>query len=636
MERLDKPTDGSAWTLATWAWLAGVAALILWHGWLTFALFGDDPWERITNAQPIMSGAHPQHLYLASVGAKAIITHGRTTVYDWRYQIGYPKTPIFDGARLGELFLLLGGGTYQPALYKIGFVMVCMLVPIFLIVACRSLGYGHGTTLLATLLGELVWWGQHGRSSVLTGDCELYLASLATLAHVGLLIAYHRTASVGSWIGLLLTGIVGWFLQPLLFPLALPVLLIYYLSVGTRHDFLTWHAAFWCVEIFAVVVNLPWLIEWVDSWWLRTPLPSAVDLLEHRTFETIWTAPIWGGPTNRTLAVILFGSAFVGALVLNYRRERAAARLLLASCSGSLALALLGVAWEPLGLLGTSILFAPAMWFACVLAARAWVSAGAWLWQAGRCGRGVLIVALLAIAAALGWGTDLPENLFDRMQPRETLEIGLGPDRKAIVDALIHHTTDDARILWEDRPRNRQASRWAALLPLLTDRCFIGGLDPDGFMEHSSISLMNQSLDSQPIATWTDEYLAEYCWRYNVRWIVAWSPSVVQRFENWPLAKKVQSFKDGETGWLFVIDRVPSFALKGNAEFLSCDGRNIVLGNVVPDNGEVVISLHYQAGMRASLPRVQIERAEWGQDRIGFIRLRLAERAAGVTVTWER
>ena len=37
---------------------------------------------------------------------------------------------------------------------------------------------------------------------------------------------------------------------------ALPILLIYYLSVGARHDFLTWHAAFWCVEIFAIVVNL--------------------------------------------------------------------------------------------------------------------------------------------------------------------------------------------------------------------------------------------------------------------------------------------------------------------------------------------------------------------------------------------
>lgn len=636
MERPETPADGSAWTPPTWAWLTGAAALIVWHGWLTLALFGDDPLERLTNTQPITSGTHGQHLYLATVGAKAIVTHGRSTVYDHRYQIGYPKTPIFDGARLGELFLLLGGGTYQPAVYKIGFVITCMMVPIFLMVACRSLGFGVGTTLLATLLGELVWWGQHGRSSVLTGDCGLYLASLAALAHIGLLVAFHKNASVSGWIGLLLTGAIGWFLQPLLFPLALPILLIYYLSVGTRHDFLTWHIAFWCVQIFAVVVNLPWLIEWVDSWWLRTPLPSAVDLLEHRTFETIWEAPIWGGAENRILAVILFGSALVGAGILNHKNERVAARLLSAGCSGSLALALLGVAWEPLGVLGTSILFAPALWFGCVLAARAWVSLGEWLWQMGTYGRVILLSGLVSAAASLGIWTDLPANILDRTQQCDTLEIGLGPDRKAIVDALIQHTTDDARILWEDRTRNRQASRWSALLPVFTDRCYIGGLDPDGFMEHSSISLMNQALDSQPIATWTNEYLAEYCWRYNVRWVVAWSPVVIQRFENWPATKKIQALKDGETGWLFAIDRTSGFALKGSADFLGCDGRNIVLGNVVPENGEVVLSLHYQAGMRASLPRVQVERAELSQDRIGFIRLRLAERAAGVTVTWER
>ncbi len=636
MERPGTIPDAAPWTLPTWAWLAGAAALIVWHGWLLLALFGDEPWERLTNAQPIMSGAHPQHLYLASVGAKAIVAHGRTTVYDDRYQIGYPKTPIFDGARLGELFLVLGGGTYQPAFYKIGFVAVCMLVPIFLLVTCYSLGFGPVTTLLATLLGELVWWGQHGRSSVVTGDCELYLASLSALAHIGLLIAFHKSASVSSWIGLFITGAIGWFLQPLLFPIALPILLMYYLSVGTRHDFLTWHIAFWCVEVFAVVVNLPWLIDWVDSWWLRTPLPSAVDMLEHRTFETIWEAPIWCGCENRSLAAILLGSAVIGAIVLNHRRERAAARLLSAGCVGSLALALLGVSWEPLGLLGTSILFAPALWFGCVLAAYAWVSTGEWLWQKGQTGRGLLILGVLGIAGSVGLLTDLPANLWVRAQPGEGLDIGLGADRKAIVDALIHHTTDDARILWEDRTRSRQASRWAALLPILTERSYIGGLDPDGFMEHSSISLMKKSLDSQPIATWTDEYIAEYCQCYNVRWIVAWSPEVIERLEKWSAAKKLEALTDVETGWLFVIDRTPSFALKGSADFLGCDGRNIFLGNVVPKNGEVVISLHYQAGMRASLPRVQIERAEWGQDRIGFIRLRLAERAAGVTVTWER
>jgi hypothetical protein len=56
----------------------------------------------------------------------------------------------------------------------------------------------------------------------------------------------------------------------------------------------------------------------------------------------------------------------------------------------------------------------------------------------------------------------------------------------------------------------------------------------------------------------------------------------------------------------------------------------------VPHDGEVVISLHYQAGMRASPGRVQVERAKTGAGQIDFVRLKLAVPAARVTLTLER
>jgi hypothetical protein len=51
---------------------------------------------------------------------------------------------------------------------------------------------------------------------------------------------------------------------------------------------------------------------------------------------------------------------------------------------------------------------------------------------------------------------------------------------------------------------------------------------------------------------------------------------------------------------------------------------SITLGNVVPKNGEVIISMHYQTGMRASPGRVQVERAAWGDNPLDFVRLKLA------------
>ncbi len=102
------------------------------------------------------------------------------------------------------------------------------------------------------------------------------------------------------------------------------------------------------------------------------------------------------------------------------------------------------------------------------------------------------------------------------------------------------------------------------------------------------------------------------------------------------MVKKIAPVTDEQAGWLYEVDRKPDFALKGHADFLHADGHNITLGNVVPRNGEVIVSLHYQTGMRASPGRVQIERADSGVDRIGFVRLRLAVPAARVTLAWER
>src|SRR4030095_9452495 len=93
-------------------------------------------------------------------------------------------------------------------------------------------------------------------------------------------------------------------------------------------------------------------------WW-RLPLPDASEMLPHRTLSTLWTAPLWGGAAERGLALVLLGSALVGGVVLHRLRRRPAARLLFVGAGVLLTLAFLGIAWGPLGQLGTSALFAP-------------------------------------------------------------------------------------------------------------------------------------------------------------------------------------------------------------------------------------------------------------------------------------
>jgi hypothetical protein len=630
----DKPADATL----PWNWslrLMGLLGLVAWQTWLTLGLFGPDtPWHALVDDRPVVSGSHPQHLYLGTLGAQSLSSRGTICVYDSAFQAGYPKTPIFNGSRIAEIALFLGGGSYNPAAYKVGLLVICLLVPLLLLVACFGTGLSGSAGLTATATGIFLAWGPSGRPAVEAGEVDLLLASLGVLAHAGMLIRFHRVPGAVSWLGLWLTASLVWFSQPLVFPLALPLLIFFYLCVGVRHGSFTWHVALLLAQLGALAVNLPWLIDWVSYWWLRSPLPVSTGMLPHRTFGTLWNAPLWGGSADRFLAVVLLGSGLCGLALLHYQ-QRLAARLLGMGGIGLLVLAFLGISWEPIGQMGTSALFLPALWFAALPAAHAWTWVIGRLSAQGRKGR----LTLACLGAGLGvagvFGRDELAPLSQRCLGTEPLQIGLGPVRAAVVGKIVQHTGPEARILWEDRPLSRQASRWSALLPILTGRAFLGGLDPDAFIEHSSISFIDGALEGRSIATWSDEALEEYCKRYNVGWVIAWSPVVLKRFSDWEGTVPVTDLYDDVPGRLFLVKHAPrDFTLKGKAQLTHADGHHITLADVVPENGVVVLSLHYQAGMQASPSRVQIEREPSGHDLIGFIRLRLAGPAARVTLTW--
>ncbi len=94
---------------------------------------------------------------------------------------------------------------------------------------------------------------------------------------------------------------------------------------------------------------------------------------------------------------------------------------------------------------------------------------------------------------------------------------------------LKEQTTTQARILWEDRRGARQASRWTALLPVLTGRAFVGGLDPDGAIDHTAGGLIDQTLGGRPLDDWTDAELRDYFDHYNIGWVACWSENSARR-----------------------------------------------------------------------------------------------------------
>jgi hypothetical protein len=116
--------------------------------------------------------------------------------------------------------------------------------------------------------------------------------------------------------------------------------------------------------------------------------------------------------------------------------------------------------------------------------------------------------------------------------------------------------------------------------------------------------------------------------------VVCWTPGSAQRFAAWNMAAVITDLPGG--GVLLAIHRQASYALIGKAQWVKADVDGIVLNDVVPDQGRVVLSMHYQAGLRASPGRVRVEPEIDSHDPIPLVRLVVEEPVARVTLTWER
>jgi hypothetical protein len=601
---------------------------------MTLTLFGpEQPWNVLLNDEPIVSGRHPLHLYHGYLGAQSLLERGTTCCYDPWFQAGYPKSPVFDGgSRPAELFLCLAGGTFKPAAYKIGVAACCLIAPFLLMAAASWAGLGRGDACLATALGLLVWWGTPCRHWLEEGDLDLLLAGLGALAHVGALLRFHRVPSLLSWTGVLGTSALCWFGQPFLCLLLLPLILVYYLSVGAKHQ-LAWHIALLGSLAGGMAVNGFWLIDWFAYWWIRSPVRLELPLLPHRTFHTFWDAPLWGDALDRWLAVAVMVLAAVGIGVLNETKQRPAARLLGLGTAGFFVLAFAGIAWEPPGCLGAPRLLVPALWFAALPAAHV---LGRLLHWVSHCVGGTWRVALpgaalLGLAAVAAEST--PLAFACRCAGTVPLRIGLAPADRSLVEAIAAYTTPESRILWEDLPGQGSGSCWTALLPLLTGRTYIGGLDPDPCIEHGYPSFIGHNLAGLPLTTWGDAELDDFCRHYNIGWILCRSAAASARFQAWPPATPIASFRDGRE----VLYRLPpgSIALKGQARLLQADCRHIALADIIPEDGRVVLSMHYQAGLHVSPSRVQIEKEPDPRDPIPFIRLYVPGPVSRLTLTWQ-
>jgi hypothetical protein len=624
-QRTVPDAPGTPWPGRSWGYALAVISLLAIHGGLTVQLFGrEKPVRNLLNDEPITSGRHAVHLCQSGRAAAR---------FDPSCYAGYPPTPVFDGeSRPAQWFLRFGGDRSGSAAYKLGLAATYWLLPVGVWAATVALRLGRATCLAATGLGVLAAWSVPAMDLLGTGDVCIPFVGVSAVLALALLGRWHASPTPLTWLGLTAVGVAGWAAQP---PLWLGVAALgmgCWAAVGRRHAW-PWHVGLALAQAVALAASAPAWEEWVRDWWVRssaaaTSFAGASDQLVSST-----VAPL------RLVVTLVSGTALVVTSVVRLVRRSAcrpwcpASGIMLAAGVTLTVEVISNRRGEPLPY-SSAQLTVLGLWLAVLPAAQAVtgpltsLAFGAARAHIGVIGGGGLFLAIAGVLTRTPLAGERP-----LWGPRP-LAVGLPPDAQTLTEMLRRVTTPDARVLWED-VSGRPDLGWTVTLPQRLGRSFIGGMDPAGVMEHAACALRNGTLAGHSVAGWSDVELDAYCRRYNVGWIVCATDWAGDRFARWPAADVLPT-PDGAGGWrVFVVRRPHSFVLKGHARQFQADDGRVTLTDVVPENGEVVLSLHFQEGWRVRPAGVRQERELDPYDPIPFVRLRMAGPAGRVTLSWD-
>lgn len=135
-------------------------------------------------------------------------------------------------------------------------------------------------------------------------------------------------------------------------------------------------------------------------------------------------------------------------------------------------------------------------------------------------------------------------------------------------------------------------------------------------------SMHDGGLGGRPIYDWSDDELYRLIERWNIGWIWAVHPECIQRLERFRAAKQLTTYANGR---VFKLEREHRFILKGRGNWTTQASGEIVLTDVVPEHGEVVLSLRFYRGWSVEPGHIVVEPEVDPYDPLPIMRLRLNE-----------
>lgn len=648
--------------------ILGILGLCFGHGLLCLAPFGG--WKFFNHGfsdQPLLMGKHPLHLYHSVLGAKGLLSRGSSTCIDPFFHAGYPKTPVFDSdSRMPERVLFLAWRFFPPddpqdateddtgaptpwvspkdfafatQVYLAQYLVAGLCVPLLFLGISWAFKRDGPTALCLLFLGLVIWWSPLARDVEQHGNgVWLYGGLLMALCHA-LLARYNQGPSLAIWAIWTVTGSFLILIQPTYAVLAIPFFLGYTMRVGPKHPWL-WHLGLFLGVLFPLVMQWNWLEDWVRYWWIRRAASLTIVRPGAEWLEN-WSNLVRPWEPSSAFPLGLIGFLFVvGWIQLHLSGARALGRAFGGPVLGFLTLVGLGFLWEPARRLETEGLFFAAIWFALYPAARGLLSTitGKWretdrdyfVLKLSMALPGIALVALVLTMAGPGlWSpsrfTKGPDFENAAMQKKFN----------GVVEGLTKLPLTGGRILWEeaDAKTPEDSHSYSPLLPLVTGHSFMGGLESSELIEHFGSGLVQGRLAGVAIETISDRDLNNYFITFNIGWIVCSSDEAIKRLTSLP-----KVVREGQIGGrpLFRLDRTASFVLRGQADLVSASPEGIILGNLRPEDGQIVLSFHYHSRWEAIPSRVIVERELDQWDSIPLVRLKLDGPASRVVLRYKR
>ncbi len=627
-EYIGQRTTSRWFSILACGWLG-----LLWggHGLLCLHLFGSAPWSNLTSDEPIVAGRHPLNLYHGIVGASTLFMQKSTLVHDPAFQAGYTKNPWLDQeSKPMEWVMALAGRERAPQAYKITVLLLWWLLPGASFLAALLLGQGWSLRLWSFALTLILFWSDFGQEQLWQGD-------VATLGAAGGMVVWNaaltRLFTQPCWLTWLFWVLIQaalFHLQPLVLVLLLPTLLIFYLRIGWRRTW-GWHCALGAGLFLSVLLNYPWFRDAVRSAWMLSdkPLemgqPAAIVLMD-------WPIRILSlGWLNLGLLLLLLAGGNVGMAMMRRRLPSGSTRSLLALWLILLVLSWLGPLWPTLERLE------PARWFFAALFLSvlpcAWMLRGvpglAWRWGRRFPVAGIMLSTFFAVGAGVyawsmwaqgsRWTVDIP-----------ALPLGWPKEASSWLETIRSHTDGASRILWEE---DETLEPWTPLLGLTKDRYWMGGLYPRVVVEHLQLKLAEGQLAGKPLSDWTLPEWEQWITRYNIGAIVVRSPITLSIIRSMARIRAEKPLPPGRT--LLLLDRQPSYFLKGSGRVIVADAQKLTLADLEPEDNEIILSFHYLADPRSTNARVRVERCWLSGDNLPLIRLRMVGPMTRLTLYWQ-